>query len=653
MVLAAVSGGVKSDEGAHLVTPRSWWRFEDSADPYCDESGAWPIGGARPPRDPQNTTWWREQADGGIVGGYLDFGFKDPAKLLDPSRDWWEGNAGCTPFPCIDTTKTIPGFTIEFLLKPGPWLFRGGGINLFGELSYSDMPVVSLGADSISFTAATRPAGGGIPPARPTSVVPWDDFSVSLTGNGVTSTDYLADGHWHHFAFIKSAETGEASIWIDGQRPSVFHRPANSSLAGRKFQNEGALSIDRVGQSWNCSLDEMAIYETALPDAVIYAHYADIMIHHRPYTMGRADFPPSPAPAPVRPADRTSLTANDFDLLEFAPGTVLPTPKGNATQGVDVSAIDQLRRFPRPRFDATAMKNHGMMRLYNWMDPSYMAGQGQPNVSVLELAPNSVKIQSELATSWNYGVMLNPAGSRDVGGVMSALINAHPEWTLDQTIIRQQTAGKSQISNRTLPKGCYLQNGQGQLITATGAILPTGANPALRVTTPELADEVGCPDSLFALDATKAIAKLAPIFENCSTCHVSRLNEDGEFLSEISKGNLSADPRVLAAFEHSGAATWQLFHDAWRVRLTAEYRDAIFKGVPAMRQAKYSEYQVQGTNAYFGNWSETRLINTIGRDGMRYSTADFYVPEPRLWYSGVCRHHYCFVTVVWCGLIAQ
>lgn len=396
---------VVSTAEMHVVTPpRSWWRFEDSADPYRDEAGVWPIGGTRPPADPQNRTLWREQADGGVVGGYLDFGFADPAKLVTPSRDWWEGDAGCTPFPCNDTAKAISGFTIEFLLKPGPWLFRGGSVNLFGELSYSAMPVVTLAADSISFTAATRPPGTGIPPARPISIEPWDEISVPLIGDGVTSTDYLSDGHWHHFAFVKSAATGEASIWIDGQRPSVFHRPANSSLAGRKFQNEGALSIDRVGQSWNCSLDEMAIYETALPDAVVYAHFADAMIHHRPYSVGSFDFPPAPAPTPVRPADPTSLTADDFDLLEFAPGTVLPTPKGNATQGVHVSAVDQLRRFPRPRFDAAAMKRHRMMRNYNWMDPAYMAGQGQPNVSLAALALNSVAIQSELATRWNYGV---------------------------------------------------------------------------------------------------------------------------------------------------------------------------------------------------------------------------------------------------------
>ena len=268
-----------------------------------------------------------------------------------------------------------------------------------------------------------------------------------------------------------------------------------------------------------------------------------------------------------------------------------------------------------------------------------MAGQGQPNVSTSELAPTSVAIQSELATSWNYGISINPSGSRDVGGVVQQMADEHPEWTLDATIIRLQTEGKSQISNRTLPKGCYLQNEQGQLITAKGAVLPAGGVPLLRVTTPELAEEVGCPDSLFAADATKAIARLAPVYENCSSCKVSRLNEDGEFLSELSKGNLSADPKVAAAFEKSGAGTWQEYHGAWRVRLTAEYRDAIIRGVPAMHSANYSEYQVQGTNPYFGNWDVTRDINTIGRAGMRYSTADFYVPTPRLWYSGAGPWH--------------
>ena len=630
---------VAAAASAPPLAPRSYWRFEDAGNLYSDTQGQWDllVKGAKAAH---SATSWRSQADGGVCGGYADFGFVDPAALVDPSRDWWQGNAGCTPFPCNGTSRAIDGFTLELLLKAGPWLFRGGGLTLFAELSYSAMPTVTLSDGAIEFVAAARPAGGGGGGGRPRTPEAWDTLSVPLDGDGVLSSDYLQDGEWHHLAFVKSAATGEQSIWIDGQRPPPFHRAPNSSLAGRVFQNEGALSIGRVEQSWNCSLDEVAIWEEALPPDVVYAHFRDAMVEHRPYSMSRRDLPPAPPPTPVRPADPAHRQASDFDAMDFAPGTSLPTPAGNATQGVTITAVQQLRHFPRPRFDSQAVAKHGMMRNYNWMDPSYMAGQGQHDVPRATIASTSVQIQSELATSWNYGIELNPTGSNDIDGVVLNMVATHPAWTLDAGLIRLQTHGKSQISNTSLPKGCFLQNERGQLISSKGTVLPQGAAGQLRVTTLELAQAVGCPDSLFALDAVKAVAKLTPIFANCSTCQVSRLNEDGEYLSEISKGDLSADPLVLAAFQKSGVGTWQEFHGAWRVRLTAEYRDAIFKGVPAMRaNAKYSEYQVQGTNAYFGNWSVVRAINTIGRGTMRYSTADFYVPHQDLWRSGAGPWH--------------
>ena len=46
-----------------------------------------------------------------------------------------------------------------------------------------------------------------------------------------------------------------------------------------------------------------------------------------------------------------------------------------------------------------------------------------------------------------------------------------------------------------LPAGCYLQNAQGQFITCAGTVTST---KILRPTTPELAQEVGCPETVFA-----------------------------------------------------------------------------------------------------------------------------------------------------------
>eukprot|EP01046_Picozoa_sp_COSAG06_P070725 COSAG06_NODE_19908_length_818_cov_0.929068_1_plen_136_part_10 len=62
-----------------------------------------------------------------------------------------------------------------------------------------------------------------------------------------------------------------------------------------------------------------------------------------------------------------------------------------------------------------------------------------------------------------------------------------------------------------------------------------------------------------------------------------------------------------------------------------------------LQGAHYSEYQVQGSSAYFGNWTYTREINTpfTQADGsvQYYSTADFYPRKPYWWESGAGAWH--------------
>ena len=167
--------------------------------------------------------------------------------------------------------------------------------------------------------------------------------------------------------------------------------------------------------------------------------------------------------------------------------------------------------------------------MQNWMNVLYMAGLHQKGVTRANMSTNAVGLQSELASSWHYGISY-PSPAYDIGGGGRALVEAHPEWTLDALLFRQQTPGKSQISNKTLPKGCFMQNANGQLINIDGKVLPAGTVGPLRVTTAKMAEAVGCPDSLFAIDAVKAVARFVSLYANCSTCAVSRLNEDGEYL---------------------------------------------------------------------------------------------------------------------------
>jgi len=60
---------------------------------------------------------------------------------------------------------------------------------------------------------------------------------------------------------------------------------------------------------------------------------------------------------------------------------------------------------------------------------------------------------------------------------------------------------------------------------------------------------------------------------------------------------------------------------------------------PELRGAHFSEYQVQGTDIFFGNWNETRVINTPIENGgilRYYSTGDIYpwVQLPKRYMTG-------------------
>lgn len=75
-------------------------------------------------------------------------------------------------------------------------------------------------------------------------------------------------------------------------------------------------------------------------------------------------------------------------------------------------------------------------------------------------------------------------------------------------------------------------------------------------------------------------------------------------------------------------------------------RDQFLRAEPpiaALAAAHYSEYQVQGSTVYFGNWTYTRQIGTpyTQPDGTSqyYSTADFYPRIPRWWQTGAGAWH--------------
>ena len=78
----------------------------------------------------------------------------------------------------------------------------------------------------------------------------------------------------------------------------------------------------------------------------------------------------------------------------------------------------------------------------------------------------------------------------------------------------------------------------------------------------------------------------------------------------------SKDPVSAADYAASGQPNWESFWSSWRVRLTngwsqrilAPLSGSVFKGT------RFTMYQVQGDNPYFGNWSITRTLGPTMAD---------------------------------------
>ena len=149
-----------------------------------------------------------------------------------------------------------------------------------------------------------------------------------------------------------------------------------------------------------CYLIDVAVYEEALPSSVIYAHYKSAMAH-QPYSF---DSPVAPAPAPK------SIHGN-YSVLEYAPGTIMPTANVN-TQGVNISARDQLASFPLPRYSGMVSAAVPALLPLGWsILPGYIVGENQPlgplnpKLNSSEYQKAVVDVVEVLATRFGYSLV--------------------------------------------------------------------------------------------------------------------------------------------------------------------------------------------------------------------------------------------------------
>lgn len=105
-----------------------------------------------------------------------------------------------------------------------------------------------------------------------TGAINWLVFgNVSTTSATITSPATYNDGNWHHVV-ATAANSGSAFLYVDGAQ--VATAPMAFAMATSNIVGEHAfIASTHSSVAWPGSLDEVAIYTSALSAARVLAHY--------------------------------------------------------------------------------------------------------------------------------------------------------------------------------------------------------------------------------------------------------------------------------------------------------------------------------------------------------------------------------------------
>ncbi len=306
------------------------------------------------------------------------------------------------------------------------------------------------------------------------------------------------------------------------------------------------------------------------------------------------------------------LNAQTVDTSEFQIG--YPGSKNNA--------ITQLKGYPSPRY----VPNTNFFRIYNWMDPAYSGGQGQPGLTAPAVIRNAVAIQEELALNWNYFIVIpnsviaqNEMTYKNGNSPLKAyvdLANKYPNVSLGVTTfwtqIRPDNFGykikSANIVRTDLPNGLYID---------TSAYFK---NKVLNYT---------APDSLFTNDG-KIQALYIQNIVNHLTRPITLINENGEEPPLFYPDRIVMQDKSMCAAKLKGKySSWDQYQSTRKKALRNLYTSQFLK-LPALNKTAFTIYQNDGVPGYRFNWNIGKsMCSKI--NGNYYATSDYYPQYPSNW----------------------
>ena len=212
-----------------------------------------------------------------------------------------------------------------------------------------------------------------------------NDSSASV---GLTGSTLVADGSWHHVVVVRDESTNSNIIYVDG----AFDNSAMQDYAGDGFLFDAApLNIgwlDHTAGEFRLagSLDEIAVYDRALPLNEIGAHYTAGQAGND--YCGGSDAPAIPEDAPF-PDDMISL----WSLDEAVGSTYLDKfgdnhGNGNADPGAATGTVMGAQSFD----GATTGIDVPASRTFNWLSNESFSIEFWINMAAPPIGDNQVAV---------------------------------------------------------------------------------------------------------------------------------------------------------------------------------------------------------------------------------------------------------------------
>ena len=556
-----------SNLNAQLITPNKYWTF-NGTNPLADS----------------------------IQNDNLDFAYYGSLFQL-------KNNGAVGNYITLDSTTNIAGggnlainngITVEFLFKPG---FR---FNTTTFISRRDGAFsVQFDYPKIIFRTKNTKSNGQLQD---------DIFEINLDGIGVKEYGHYIDGNWHHMVFKFNPASGVKEVWVDGQSPAGFSKTIASGFYSNNGNTEILLNSGTSYIKYHGDIDEIALYDRAIPNSLIYKHYLNFTAG-QPYSFINDYTQPIPPPAPI---------SSGIDMDDYAVGHPNPT----------IDAITQLKTFPTPRYK----KGNTLIRNFQWTNPKFLGGLTFPGVSWVQAVKNSVVVQKELIYNFNYSILAseNSKDTYTLGdtntfqGAWIKLANENPDitssaisfWGLTKPADAGFPSSTAYAMRKDLNPVHYIKNSQGQYLSADGYVTAT----------PQLSP--AAPIDSFLYDGLTQRHYFSQIL-NHLTRPLDFITDNGEVTQFYTPNTMAMDPAIVADKNSMGGITFQEYQAIKKVNVTNQYRDA-FMSLPGLANTNFTEFNVSGNDDYQPVYSISRVINQP-INGIRYPTTSFYTSWPSNW----------------------